>query len=321
MTADSDDPEMTARIPPEAEILRLSPVRRAPPPVSVVIPAYNRETTIATAIRSVLSQSWGEMELLVVDDGSADGTIAVVEAIGDPRLTLLRHRGTQGPSGARNTGLRAAAAEIVAFQDSDDIWLPDKLAAQMACLEDPAVVASYCGMLVTGSPTGEGDPGTVSLAPRFGYASGDIAPALRQASLISTQTLAARRAALIAAGAFDPDLRALEDWDLAIRLCRLGPVQAVPEPLVVQRFSDNSLTRLSENWARAHAAVLRKHDAFFAAEPAKAARQWRMVAGRMARIGDWAAAEAAAREALRFARGDPRLWGHRLRAALRRKLG
>jgi glycosyltransferase involved in cell wall biosynthesis len=101
------------------------------PRVSVIIPAYNRAETITTAIRSVQAQSIGDWELLVVDDASTDNTVAVVESILDPRIRLLRQTTNGGPSVARQTGVDAASGEFVALLDSDDEWLPEKLAKQL----------------------------------------------------------------------------------------------------------------------------------------------------------------------------------------------
>ncbi|MGL6044061.1 MAG: glycosyltransferase family 2 protein, partial [Sandaracinobacteroides sp.] len=102
-------------------------------PVSVVIPAYNREATVGTAIRSVLWQTLSPVEVIVVDDGSTDGTAAAVQAIDDPRVRLVS-QANGGISAARNRGIEAATQPWVAFQDSDDEWLPLKLEKQMASL-------------------------------------------------------------------------------------------------------------------------------------------------------------------------------------------
>lgn len=266
------------------------------PAVSVVIPAYNRAGTIEAAIRSVLAQTFEDFELIIVDDGSDDGTIDVVMGMTDPRIGLIRHLSNKGPSGARNSGILASRAVLVAFQDSDDIWLPEKLARQVACLSDPDVVASYCGMIVTGNLS-DGAP-TLRMAPADGYASGDITAALLRRSLISTQTLVARRQVLVDLGLFDVGFRALEDWDLALRLAQVGHIIPAQEALVVQRFSDNSLTRAQANWAWAHRDILIKHAALLRAHPQAGALQWGIVAGRFRAIAEPAQSRAAARKAL-----------------------
>lgn len=104
------------------------------PQVSVIIPAYNREATIGRAIRSVLSQSFNDLELIVVDDCSTDGTRAVVQGVDDRRIRYMRHERNLGAAAARNTGIRSAQGQILAFLDSDDEWLPQKLGEQVELL-------------------------------------------------------------------------------------------------------------------------------------------------------------------------------------------
>jgi teichuronic acid biosynthesis glycosyltransferase TuaG len=113
--------------------------------VSVVMPCFNSERHLATAMRSVRAQSWQDLELLVVDGGSRDGSRAVVaaEAALDPRVRLIENANDQGPAHARCTGVRAARGRYVAFLDADDVWLPDKLSTQIAFMEREGVPFSY----------------------------------------------------------------------------------------------------------------------------------------------------------------------------------
>ena len=113
------------------------PPASPPPPVSVVIPAYNRAPTIGAAIDSVLRQTFTDFELVVVDDGSTDGTLTAARAIADPRLRVIAAPQNMGAAGARNLGVAEARGTWIAFQDSDDEWLPEKLAKQMARLATP----------------------------------------------------------------------------------------------------------------------------------------------------------------------------------------
>ena len=131
------------------------------PPVSVVLPAFNRAASIAGALESVLRQTWRDFELIVVDDASTDGTREAVAAVRDPRLRLLASPANRGAAAARNLGIAAARGDWVAFQDSDDEWLPLKLEKQMARLLAPGAgfVAAYCGMLVIGRAGEDGGRG------------------------------------------------------------------------------------------------------------------------------------------------------------------
>src|ERR1017187_7936626 len=108
------------------------------PTVSVVIPTYNRARILPRAVKSVVSQTLEDWELLVVDDGSADDTEQVVAAFGDSRIHYIRHERNRGQSAAQNTGIRASRGTYVAFLDSDDEWLPEKLAKVVDCFQASA---------------------------------------------------------------------------------------------------------------------------------------------------------------------------------------
>ena len=97
------------------------------PTVSVILPTYNRVALLPRAISSVLNQSYSNLELIVVDDCSNDGTEEEISRIRDARLTVIRQAVNSGPGAARNVGIRAASGQYIASQDSDDEWLPEKL--------------------------------------------------------------------------------------------------------------------------------------------------------------------------------------------------
>lgn len=261
------------------------------PSISVVIPAYNREGTVLAAIRSVLWQTLPPTEVIVVDDGSTDTTAATVESLGNPLVRLVR-RPNGGAAAARNTGVREARCEWVAFQDSDDEWLSTKLERQFAAnAADPAAPnVFYCGMFIAGTLDGDASAsGRAQVAyhpdPSVSTVSGDLLATLLRTSLISTQTLVARRQTLLDAGLFDERLRALEDWDLAIRLARLGSVGFLDEPLVVQRFTPNSITRNMEKRVEAMIHMLGTHADLFAADPQAQLGHLLKIAGGFRRLG------------------------------------
>jgi glycosyltransferase involved in cell wall biosynthesis len=233
-----------------------------------VVPAYNRVGSIRAALESVLGQTWRDLELVVVDDGSTDGTPEAVRAIDDPRLRLVEAPRNMGASAARNLGVAAARGPWVAFQDSDDEWLPRKLEKQMARLLAPGAdyVAAYCGMLILDEPHAAGSEARQGrLAPRYfpepeeRETEGDLLVPLLRRSLISTQTLVARRDLLDRVGGFDASLAALIDWDCVLRLAPLGPIAFVDEPLALQRFSANSITRDLARKLGAQIQILAKH--------------------------------------------------------------
>jgi glycosyltransferase involved in cell wall biosynthesis len=296
------------------------------PPVSVVLPVFNRAATIRGAMQSVLRQTWPDFELIVVDDGSTDGTPEAAAGVADPRIRLVANPGNLGAAAARNTGIRAARGAWVAFQDSDDEWLPLKLEKQMARLLVPGAdfVAAYCGMLVIGSAEGGELPGgrpQVAYVPRpdLSPVEGNILTTLMRASIVSTQTLVARRDLLLEIGGFDAAMRALIDRECMLRLAQLGPFACVDEPLVLQRFSPNSITRDVARRAEAKARMVEKHRALFARHPRLLAEICYAVARDHWNAGNLPSARAALAEARALRPADPRVWWMAGRLALGRR--
>src|SRR5688572_30016415 len=115
------------------------------PEVSVILPVYDRPEYLGVAIASVLGQTFAGWELVVVDDGSGDvATLAILDALRDPRMRIVRQEHTGSPAATRNAGIAEAQGTFLAFLDSDDVWLPDKLAVQLAAMQaQPALGWSY----------------------------------------------------------------------------------------------------------------------------------------------------------------------------------
>jgi glycosyltransferase involved in cell wall biosynthesis len=204
---------------------------RLDPLVSVVVPAFNAARTIETTLRSVLQQTMNELELIVVDDGSTDATAEIVQSVEDERLRLIQQPNA-GHASARNAGVMAALGRHVAVVDADDIWLPHKLERQLAVFgANPAVHALH------GSAVFVDD----SLRPLFVAPSpdgkNDLLDVLCFRGLAAMMvTLIIDRALLQQVGGFDPSLIILQDWELAIRLARLGELYSMSEPLVLYRL-------------------------------------------------------------------------------------
>jgi glycosyltransferase involved in cell wall biosynthesis len=199
----------------------------AVPRVSVVIPTYNREKTIAVAIQSVLDQTMGDLEVLVIDDGSSDGTEAVVRSLKDVRVQFVRpYAENRGAAAARNAGISMSKGEFIAFQDSDDIWTRNKLELQLGAIENAPEVGVVYGTIKRSSSSGERlEPGP-SVFPK----EGDMHRKLLERSMVGTPVALVRRAMLKEMGGFDTGLKSLEDWDLFIGLsgrCRFAFVDEV----------------------------------------------------------------------------------------------
>lgn len=211
----------------------------SPPAVSVVIPAYNAAWCVRKAIDSVLAQGWRDFELIVVNDGSLDDTLAVLQSYGDAIHIVDQPNG--GMSNARNAGIRTARGEFLAFLDADDWWLPGKLGRQVALLrERPEVGFCSCAARVEdlqgkvvnlwGCPQWEGS----FLVHLFG-SSADVPG--------SCSAVLARRALVQQAGAFDETLRGAEDPDLWIRLAAISGYACLPEPMVIVLRRPGSVSR------------------------------------------------------------------------------
>lgn len=200
------------------------------PLVSVVIPTLDRRELAAEAVASVLGQTCRDLELVVVDDGSRDGTGAHLAArFSDRRLRVVRQE-TRGASAARNRGVRETDGRWLAFLDSDDLWRPEKLACQLAALEArPECPACYTEE-VWYRHGRWANPRKIHAKP-----SGWIFSRCLALCLISPSSILLRRDVFDALGGFDESLPACEDYDLWLRLTSRHPVHLVPERLIVKR--------------------------------------------------------------------------------------
>jgi glycosyltransferase involved in cell wall biosynthesis len=200
------------------------------PDVSVVIPTRNRAVLLLQALRSALAQKEVSIEVLVVDDGSDDGTRASVEAVADSRVKLLVNDRSQGVASARNRGVAHAVGSWIAFLDDDDLWAPDKLSLQLGSARNTGAAWAYAG--------------AVAVDERLRVISGGPPPSaadtvrelpFRNPIPAGASNVIVRRDLLDTAGSFDPKLRHMADWDLWIRLGRLGAPAVVHSPLVAYR--------------------------------------------------------------------------------------
>lgn len=183
--------------------------------ISIVIPTHNRAQLLARSLRSVLEQTWRTIEVIVVDDASSEDVGAVVRAAGDDRVRLLRLEERSGAASARNAGIREARGAYIAFQDSDDLWLPEKLKRQMACMQRSGADMVCCAFHRCD------EAGRVwQTFPHADVPGGQVDyETLLFENLASTQTMLAK-AELLRAMPFDERYPALEDWALALRVAR-----------------------------------------------------------------------------------------------------
>lgn len=224
------------------------------PAVSVVLPTRDRAGLILRSVRSVLGQQGVDLELLVVDDGSTDGTPQLLAQVDDPRLRILRQPASTGAGAARNRGIQAARAAWVAFQDDDDEWLPGKLAAQMdAAARSPDAVVVYADMELHAANGGIRPYPAPPPPSDLVDGRGDWSPLG-----IGLATCVIRRDALERVGGFDESLPRFIDLDLLVRLIPEGPFVHVSQPFL--RYHETpGISSNKRNAAIARLAILAKH--------------------------------------------------------------
>lgn len=212
------------------------------PEITVLMPAYNAAAFIGDAIASVLRQSFTGFELLVVDDGSTDDTVAIVQSFNDPRITLLR-QAHAGVAAALNRGLAAAQAPLVARFDADDLCHPQRLARQREIMQqDPALVIAGSAVVYVDA----------ALQPVFSwqppaYAHSDLLRVLPHQCPFIHSSVIFRKAAVLAAGGYPEGAHTFEDHLLWTRLLPRGKGANSSEPLVQVRLNVGSVT-IDERW-------------------------------------------------------------------------
>ena len=196
--------------------------------VSVVIPTHNRRERLVRAIASVKRQTWPDVEIIVVDDGSNDGTFDCLKAmaVGDCVLRVIRNEVPRGAAGARNQGIAAASGRWVAFLDDDDLWLPAKLERQVGLLKANSSASAVSCAFFSKAPLRR---------PRIVRVNPDVTEQemLKRNCLGGASVCLASAQVLKTIGGFDATLRSRQDWDLWLRLFRAGPILACEEPLAV----------------------------------------------------------------------------------------
>lgn len=217
--------------------------------VSVIIPSYNREETIVESVNSILQQTYSDLEVIVVDDGSTDGTAAAVQSIQDSRV-VYHYQENAGACAARNTGIRLAKGEYIAFQDSDDRWHSDKLEKQLAVFEKHSPDVVFCKLCRI-----EAD-GTNTILGKTN-SEGFLKPG---ASLFAmgTQTIIGKRK-VFETYQFDPDMPRFQDFELLYRISKNNSIYCLDEALVDYLVGDDSISRNNKRLIQASKLLLEKH--------------------------------------------------------------
>ena len=233
------------------------PTRKHDPRVSVIIPAFNAGRTIDTALQSVFAQTFSDLEVIVVDDGSSDDTTQRVRAWGD--RVILHRQANAGPAAARNHGMRHARGELIAFLDADDVWLPTKLARQVAYFDQfPETGLLHCHAITTNATL------SVMLETPERPAGPFTAPINNYCALfhcdffVKTLTVVVPRRVIQDVGGFDERREFhIEDWDLWLRIAAKYPMGYMRETLAIHR-PDGGMSSNVEKTFRGQKLVMEK---------------------------------------------------------------
>ena len=223
--------------------------------VSVIIPTYNRATRVTGAVESALEQTYDDLEVVVIVDGSTDGTLETLrEYEHNPRVTILVNESNLGHSLARNRGIAEAQGELICPLDDDDRWHREKVETQVARFDD---VTDSVGVIYTGGIVYSGERRIADLWPsRRGTLYPNI---LTEFGLSPHSSHMVRRDAYESVGGFDPVFERGADWDVCIRISREFEFEYIDEPLTYVYRHDDNLTGISENDLRVRELIWDKY--------------------------------------------------------------
>lgn len=225
----------------------------APLAVTVLIGAYENEATVARAVASILAQTEANLELIVIDDGSRDGSAAAAEEAigGDSRGRVMRLEQNLGIARSLNAGIEAAAAPVVAIQDADDYSAPERLERELAVLAAKPEVA------VVGSRMREVDAADQVLRPRTSFAAGDVGPVLMRFNPIPNGSAAFRREVAMGLGGYDPRYRYATEYDLWLRIAERHRLFAIDEELGTRVMGGGNVAARAERAQLAEGLAIR----------------------------------------------------------------
>lgn len=233
--------------------------------VSVILPTYNRAEILPRSINSLIQQTYPDLEIVVVDDASTDDTESVVKSFNDNRIKYIKHDDNRGANVARNTGISQSTGEYIAFQDSDDVWLPHKIQRQVEVFQQSG---PEIGLVSTGVCRVWPDYQTDYL-PGDQWKKQDFMKSLIQNNFIPTQAAMIRRECVQRMGDFDNKLPRLQDWEMWIRLSKEYNFELVDETLVVKNMDVDELSysRQDADHPRALELIIKRHKEIFSRYP------------------------------------------------------
>lgn len=261
--------------------------------VSVILPTFNRARSLFVSAQSVLQQSYRDLELIIIDDASQDDIGEVAAALSDPRVTYVRRDTNGGAAAARNTGLAAANGQFIAFQDSDDLWLPNKLKLQLEIMKQlPDEVGAVFGWkIVYGrDPNYHYGVGRVACAPAPAGVlrlDDDQVERFLSGNRLSLQNALFRRHCMPGSAWFDPCAKADNDWEFAARLAQNTRIYEHPEPVVLAFISSDSISTVSRKKALGLLRIAKKNRHIYANYPSVSARHKLKIARMLFKMGKY----------------------------------
>ena len=233
------------------------------PAVSVILPVHNREETLGRAIQSVLDQSFHDFELIVVDDGSKDKSAKVVKGFDDPRIKFIQLPQNRGGNVARNEGLKASKAPLIAFLDSDDTYLPQKLERVVVMFSERPELELLIDSFVKVQPPGSRKERVTRRNPVIGDQDRFKRALFTRQLWKATPSISVRRDAAIRAGMFDETLKRLQDFDFLIRVAAVARCASTDEVLWV-KYWDAVAISAQDTMINANVELVKRHPEYLA---------------------------------------------------------
>ncbi len=226
------------------------------PLVTVIIPVYNRQYTIRRAIDSVLKQTYKNIELIIVDDCSTDATVNIIKEYKDKRICLICLIKNQGANFARNRGIEKAKGEFIAFQDSDDEWLADKLEKQISCMLKEKLKASFCPYILYEGKQNSIIPNDYQNIELY---QNKLEEKLKRGNIVGTPTLVVKKEVFFQIGMFDEKMKRLQDYEFIIRFVKNYKLGYIYQPLVKAYRMEKSISTDKNALLDAYVTLTEKH--------------------------------------------------------------
>jgi len=227
------------------------------------MPVYNRAAIVRRAIDSVLAQDFTDFELIVADDGSTDGTCEVVATVEDPRVKLLRAEKNQGSNAARNRGIEAASAPLIAFLDSDDVYLPNKLGFIVRTFAERPELDVLLDSFTKEFPAGDRRKPAQRRNPVIDNSAEFVSALFNRRLWKATPAISLKRETAIRAGLFDETLKRRQDFDFLIRVAKVGKCASTDEVTWVKSWTAGAISDDLRTFVGATIELCRRHPDYF----------------------------------------------------------